>query len=76
MQDGVPGEEGDDPPSARNGPNGIAILRAALPCRASSTTDGHERGDHPDHQRDRNGPAERAPSSSASLTSPMPMPAG
>ena len=53
---------------------GFPIFRAALPWRASSTTDGHERSEHPEHQRDRHRAAEHAPSSSASLTSPMPMP--
>ena len=43
---GSPAKSATTPPSARNGPNGIFIFRAARPWRASRTTDGNERGDH------------------------------
>ena len=45
-------------PSARNGANGMPILRAAEPWRARRTTLGHERGEHAEHQADADEPAE------------------
>ena len=46
VEDRVPREQRDDAPSARNGPNGILIFRAA-PAVAGEQHDGrHERRDH------------------------------
>ena len=66
-----------EPRSARNGTSGIAILRAFEPWRASSTSDGTQCGEEPDQERgDRRVRPSIAPSSRASLTSPIPSPAG
>ena len=40
------------PPSARNGPSGIACFRASLPCRTKSNDGRHERDEEPDEHRD------------------------
>ena len=56
---GCPAKSATTAPSARNGPNGIPIFRAAPPWRAKQHDRRHERRDHPEHQRHRHRPPER-----------------
>ena len=71
-----PAKRATTPPSARNGPNGIPILRAA--CRAGRAGRPRARARAASRSSARPGRCARAstPSSSASLTSPIPIPAG
>ena len=65
------------PPSARNGPNGTAVLR---PSARALAGDDHgaddDAGDERDEDRRRDGAAQVEAQTPASLTSPMPIPRG
>ena len=63
-------------PNPRNGPDGIAVLRAAAPPRAMRTRPKTPAANVPSVSAGRTAVPSTAPSSSASLTSPIPSPAG
>src|SRR5262249_19077560 len=71
-----PAKSATPAPSARDGPNGIFIFRAALPWRANSTTDGSSAATVPIIIATGTVRPSAKPSSRASLTSPIPIPAG
>ena len=54
-----PAKRASTPPSARNGANGIAIFRAAAPCRAKQDDRRDEREHHAAEERDRHGRSRR-----------------
>ena len=64
------------PPSARNGPSGIADFRASLPCRAKSTAAGTNAAKKPTNIATITGMPRPAPRKADSLTSPRPSPRG
>ena len=64
------------PPSARNGPNGIPIFRPARPCFASRYTAGTSALTIPAMRATGTTFPSMTPRSSASFTSPIPIPAG
>ena len=76
MDESVAGEQRDTDPSARNGANGIAIFRAPEPCRAKRTTAGTSAAIIPSGSATATVRPSATPISSASLTSPMPIPPG
>jgi hypothetical protein len=63
-------------PIARNGPNGIPILRAFEPCLAKSTRLGTIAASMPTIRAAETVRPRAAPMRSASFTSPIPIPAG
>ena len=76
VEDRSPAKSATRPPSARNGPKGIRIFLAARPCRAIRTTRRNEREIIATKIAIGTVRPSMKPSSSASFTSPIPIPPG
>src|SRR5262249_11852179 len=71
-----PANSATTPPSARNGPNGLPILLPLRPRRPRTTPEGTSAASMPTISPTGTVRPSAAPRSSASLTSPIPMPPG